>query len=47
MSRIDEMDERLRLVEQAVVELSAMARWMKYAVIVMAASLGIDMGAFI
>lgn len=41
--RINSMEERLRLVEQAVVELSTMAKWLKYAVMVMAASLGFDL----
>lgn len=41
--RINGLDERLRSVEAAVVELATMAKWMKYAVMVMAASLGFDM----
>tara|TARA_R110002012_G_scaffold309294_1_gene516233 strand:+ start:9570 stop:9719 length:150 start_codon:yes stop_codon:yes gene_type:complete len=40
--RLDEIDERLRSVEQAVVELGVMARYMKYAVLILAASLGYD-----
>lgn len=41
--RIESIDSRLRSVEQAVVELATMAKWIKYAVIVMAGSLGLDM----
>ena len=43
--RIEEMDERLRSVEQAVVELGIMSRYMKYAVLILAASLGYDLSA--
>lgn len=45
--RINGLDDRLRSVEAAVVELATMAKWMKYAVIVMGASLGIDMQGMI
>lgn len=41
--RINGLDDRLRSVEAAVVELATMAKWIKYAVIVMAASLGYDL----
>tara|TARA_Y100001963_G_scaffold151079_1_gene233312 strand:+ start:167 stop:310 length:144 start_codon:yes stop_codon:yes gene_type:complete len=47
MPRIDEMDERLRAVESAVVELATMARMLKVAVIVMCASLGVDIQGMI
>ena len=42
--RIDDIEERLRTVEQAVVELGLMARYAKYAVIILAATLGLDLG---
>lgn len=42
MARLDEMDERLRAVEAAVVELATMAKMLRIAVIVMCASLGVD-----
>ena len=45
--RIDGIDERLRSVEAAVVELGVMARYMKYAVLILAASLGYDLSAVI
>ena len=41
--RINGLDDRLRSVEAAVVELATMAKWIKYAVIVMAASFGYDL----
>ena len=41
--RINGLDDRLRSVEAAVVELATMAKWMKYAVFVMAGSLGFDL----
>ena len=47
MPRIDEMDERLRAVEAAVVELATMARMLRVAVAVMLASLGLDVGAYL
>ena len=43
--RLDKIDNRLRSVEQAVVELGVMARYMKYAVLILAASLGYDLSA--
>lgn len=46
-SRIDSIDARLRSVEQAVVELATMAKWIKYAVVVMAGSLGIDLSGMV
>lgn len=42
--RIDDIEERLRTVEQAVVELGLMARYAKYAVIILGATLGLDLG---
>ena len=45
--RIDEIDDRLRSVEQAVVELGVMSRYMKYAVLILAASLGYDISAVV
>lgn len=45
--RIESMDARLRGVEQAVVELGAMAKWLKYGVMVIAASFGVDVSGMI
>jgi hypothetical protein len=42
--RIDNIEERLRTVEQAVVELGIVARYAKYAVMILAATLGLDLG---
>lgn len=42
-TRIDAMDERLRAVENCVLELKQMAKWLKYGVVVIAASLGVDL----
>ena len=43
--RMNDMDERLRIVEQAVVELATATRYIKYLVLVIGASVGIDVGA--
>lgn len=40
--KIEQLDERVRLLEQAVFELSTMAKYLKYAFFVMIASLGVD-----
>ena len=40
--RFDSMEERLRLLEQAVIELSTMAKYLKYAAIALFASFGVD-----
>jgi hypothetical protein len=40
--KIDTLDERVRLLEQAVFELSTMAKYLKYAFFAMVASLGVD-----
>lgn len=45
--RLNSIDDRLRNVEAAVVELATMAKWMRYAVILMAGSLGFDMTGMI
>ena len=45
--RIDNIEERLRTVEQAVVELGIVARYAKYAVMILAATLGLDLGVMI
>ena len=42
-SRIESLDVRLRSVEQAVVELAQLSKWIKYGVLVLAATLGIDL----
>ncbi|GAI85851.1 unnamed protein product [marine sediment metagenome] len=41
-SRIESLDVRLRSVEQAVVELAQLSKWIKYGVLVLGATLGID-----
>jgi len=40
--RIDSLEERTRLLEQAVLELSTMAKYLKYTAIALFASLGVD-----
>lgn len=42
--KVDSLDERVKLLEQAVFELSVMAKYLKYAFFAMVASLGIDVG---
>ena len=41
--KVESLDERVRLLEQAVFELSTMAKYLKYAFFAMVASLGVDM----
>jgi len=43
LDRLSEMDSRLRAVEQAVVELGVMGKWMRILVFVVAGSLGFDL----
>jgi hypothetical protein len=45
--KVESLDERVRLLEQAVFELSVMAKYLKYAFFAMLASLGIDLGGMI
>ena len=40
--KVESLDERVRLLEQAVFELSIMAKYLKYAFFAMIASLGVD-----
>jgi hypothetical protein len=40
--KVEQLDERVRLLEQAVFELSTMAKYLKYAFFAMVASLGVD-----
>lgn len=40
--KVESLDERVRLLEQAVFELSTMAKYLKYAFFAMLASLGMD-----
>lgn len=40
--RFDSIEDRLRLLEQAVFELSTMAKYLKYAALALFASLGVD-----
>jgi len=42
--KVESLDERVKLLEQAVFELSIMAKYLKYAFFAMVASLGIDVG---
>jgi len=46
-NKIDSLDERVRLLEQAVFELSTMAKYLKYAFFAMVASLGVDVQGLI
>ena len=43
-NRIDDMDERLRKVELAVCSLGELAKYLKFGVVILAASLGLDLG---
>ena len=45
--RVESLDERVKLLEQAVFELSIMAKYLKYAFFAMLASLGIDLGGMV
>jgi len=40
--QVESLDERVQLLEQAVFELSVMAKYLKYAFFAMVASLGVD-----
>tara|TARA_R100000353_G_scaffold160005_2_gene119580 strand:+ start:1261 stop:1410 length:150 start_codon:yes stop_codon:yes gene_type:complete len=40
--RFESIEDRLRLLEQAVFELSTMAKYLKYAAVALFASLGVD-----
>ena len=42
-ARLESIDVRLRSVEQAVVELAQLSKWIKYGVMVLAATFGIDL----
>ena len=42
--KVESLDERVKLLEQAVFELSVMAKYLKYAFFAMIASLGVDVG---
>jgi len=42
--KVESLDERVKLLEQAVFELSIMAKYLKYAFFAMVASLGVDVG---
>ena len=42
--KVESLDDRVKLVEQAVFELSIMAKYLRYAFLVLLASLGIDVG---
>lgn len=43
--RISDLENRLRLVETAIVELGVMSKFVKYGVLVVAASFGLDLTA--
>ena len=40
--RLDSLDERVRLLEQALFEFSTMSKYLKYAAVALFASLGVD-----
>lgn len=40
--QVESLDQRVKLLEQAVFELSVMAKYLKYAFFAMVASLGVD-----
>jgi len=44
-SRLDSIDDRLRSVEAAVVELAQTSRWIKYGVVVLMATFGMDVSS--
>lgn len=46
-ARMESIDTRLRSVEQAVVELAQLSKWIKYGVLVLAATLGIDLQSMV
>ena len=45
--RIEAMDIRLRAVESCVIELGVLVRYMKYAVLIFAATVGYDLSAVV
>tara|TARA_R110000751_G_scaffold131580_1_gene233961 strand:+ start:309 stop:470 length:162 start_codon:yes stop_codon:yes gene_type:complete len=45
--RINGLEERVRLVENAILELNVLSRWVKYGILIVAASLGVDIGGVI
>lgn len=45
--RLSDLENRLRLVESAVVELGVMTKFVKYGVLVIAASFGLDLSELI
>lgn len=46
-TRIDDIEDRLRMVEEAVRELSLLAKYMRYLVLIVAAGVGIDVGGLV
>jgi len=42
--KIAELDERLRKVEIAIVEIATSSKWIKYGVIALLSSVGLDVG---
>ena len=45
--KIQDLESRVRVVEQAIVELGVMSKYLKYGVLVVTASLGADVGGMI
>ena len=45
--RIDGIDERLRAVETAVIELGLISKYAKYGILILATSLGLDLQGMI
>lgn len=41
--RLADLEKRMRLIENSIVELALVSRTLKYALVIMAASLGIDL----
>lgn len=45
--RIDNMEDRLRLVEQSIIAIGETTNWLKVLIVAIGLSVGIDMGALI
>lgn len=45
--KIQDLESRVRTVENAVLELGVMSKYLKYGVFVVAASLGVDLGGMV
>jgi len=47
MSNIEDIEVRLRTVEEAILEISLVAKYAKYALIILGLSLGIDVNGMV